>query len=344
MVSVKAFHTFGLNAKVAKVVEIEAIDQLNEYVGKKLGKDFILIGEGSNTVFLSNYQNSLLIMKMKGIEVDENTSHYEVKVSAGESWHAFVQYCLQHQIYGLENLALIPGSVGACPVQNIGAYGVEINKFITEVSYFDLEDGKVKQLSNKDCRFTYRNSIFKNLLKDNAVITSVKFALPKAWAPVVSYGELSELEKVTPEAIFNKVIEIRQSKLPDPNEVGNSGSFFKNPIVPNIQVEKLKQLYPNMPVYPWCKEESKLAAGWLIDQSGLKGHQHGTVAIHEKQALVLINKTGEAITEDLVSLIAHIKHTVAKKFGVELEPEVRMFAETGEVTFDQLSVETPYGQ
>lgn len=337
MISVKPYHTFGLNAQVAKKVDISSVKQLTEFVGQALGKDFILLGEGSNTVFLSDFDKPLLLMKLKGIEVKESEEGYAVEVKAGENWHDFVRYCLDKHIFGLENLALIPGSVGACPVQNIGAYGVEIDKFIRYVEYFDLNDGSIKKLTNKECGFTYRNSIFKSKLKENAVITCVTFDIPKNWEPVISYGELAELEEVTPKNIFDKVIQIRQSKLPDPSLIGNSGSFFKNPIVPNIQIEKLKREYPNMPVYPWCKEESKLAAGWLIDQTGLKGYRHETVSVHEKQALVLINNEGGATSSDLVGLISYIKSSVADKFGIELDPEVRMFAQNGEVKFDELS-------
>lgn len=337
MISVKSYHTFGLNAQVAQIVDINSLEQLSEYVGQTLGKDFILLGEGSNTVFLADYSKPVLLMKLKGIEVVEANNHYTVNVQAGENWHNFVSYCLEKNINGLENLALIPGSVGACPVQNIGAYGVEINKYIEKVTYFDLVDGKVKTLSNKECCFTYRSSIFKSTLKENAVIITVTFELPKNWEPVISYGELAELAEATPRNIYNKVIEIRQSKLPNPDVVGNSGSFFKNPIVPNVEVEKLKDEYPAMPVYPWTKEESKLAAGWLIDQVGLKGHQYKTVAVHDKQALVLINREGNAVSSDLVGLISHVKSSVAEKFGIELEPEVRMFAECGEAKFNELT-------
>lgn len=336
MISVKQYHTFGLNAQVAQVVDINSVDQLTEYVGQTLGKDFILLGEGSNSVFLADFHKPLLLMKLKGIEVIETEDDYLVEVKAGENWHGFVQYCLEKHIFGLENLALIPGSVGACPVQNIGAYGVEIDTFIKGVEYFDLTDGSIKMLTNKECGFSYRNSIFKTKLKGSAVITSVSFNIPKKWHPIISYGELAVLDDVSPKKIYDKVIEIRTSKLPDPNLIGNSGSFFKNPIVANTQIEKLKHEYPNMPVYPWCKEESKLAAGWLIDQTGLKGYRHQTVSVHDKQALVLINHEETATSSDLVALISFIKSSVADKFGIELEPEVRMFAQNGEVKFNEL--------
>ena len=336
MVSVKSFHTFGLNAQVAKVVDINSVKQLTDYVGQTLGKDFILLGEGSNVVFLSDFFKPLLIMKLKGIEVKEHEETYEIEVQAGENWHEFVQHCLSNNIYGLENLALIPGSVGACPVQNIGAYGVEINKFISNVNYFDLVSGQHKTLSNTDCEFSYRNSIFKTELKHTAVITSVEFRIPKSWEPVVSYGELAELEEISAINIFNKVIEIRKSKLPDPSQVGNSGSFFKNPIISNEKVRELKKAFPNIPVYHWSESQSKLAAGWLIDQAGLKGYAHKTVAVHEKQALVLINRDGNALSADLVHLISQIKDNVLEVFGVELEPEVRLYTQNGEVNFTEV--------
>lgn len=335
MISVKTFHTFGLDAKVNNIIEIESIEQLDCLVGKKIGHDFILVGEGSNTVFLEDYDGALVLIKTKGIKVDSCGENYLLDVAAGENWHSFVESTLQQGIYGLENLALIPGAVGACPVQNIGAYGVEVNRFIAEVEYFDLTSGELKTLTNSECQFSYRDSVFKSSLKDNAIITRVLFSMPKAWSPVISYGELANLPEPTARAIFDKVIETRQAKLPDPKEVGNAGSFFKNPIISKEQVSKLLQIYPNMPNYPWSDSEIKVAAGWLIDQAGLKGYEFNGVAVHKNQALVLINKSGQGKSQDLVALIAEIQRVVKEKFAIELHPEVRLFASEGEVSFSQ---------
>lgn len=335
MISVKTFHTFGLDAKVNNIIEIESIEQLDCLVGKKIGHDFILVGEGSNTVFLEDYDGDLVLIKTKGIKVDSCGESYLLDVAAGENWHSFVESTLQQGIYGLENLALIPGAVGACPVQNIGAYGVEVNQFILEVEYFDLTSGELKKLTNNECQFSYRDSIFKSSLKEHAIITRVLFAMPKAWSPVISYGELANLPEPTARAIFDKVIETRQAKLPDPKEVGNAGSFFKNPIISKEQVNKLLLTYPTMPNYPWSDSEIKVAAGWLIDQAGLKGYEFNGVAVHKNQALVLINKSGQGKSQDLVALIGEIQRVVKEKFDIELHPEVRLFASEGEVSFDQ---------
>jgi len=276
-------------------------------------------------------------MKLKGISVTEMDDSYLIEVEAGENWQSFVEYTLNNDIYGLENLALIPGSVGACPVQNIGAYGVEIETFIENVKYFDLKDGEIKVLSNSECNFSYRNSIFKKELKTNAVITSVCFKLPKEWKPVVTYGELARLKEITPTTIFKKVIETRRSKLPDPDVIGNAGSFFKNPIISNDRLKLLLNDYPDMPTYPWSETESKVAAGWLIDKAGLKGKEIEGSAVHEKQALVIINKSGDASCQSLVELISLVQDRVSDRFSIDLEPEVRIFGSTGEAQFSKFT-------
>lgn len=333
MISVKSLHTFGLDANVQQVIEVGSVEQLTAFIGKRLGTDFILIGEGSNTIFLEDYLGILLVMKLRGVKVKELENSHSITVQAGENWHSLVEYTLEQGIYGLENLALIPGSVGACPVQNIGAYGVEINRFIESVQYFDLSSGELVNLTNAECEFSYRDSIFKASLKDKAIITSVTFSLPKSWSPVVTYGELAELEDLNAKAIFDKVIATRLAKLPDPAKFGNAGSFFKNPIIANSQVAELKSIYPNIPVYSWCEEKSKVAAGWLIDKADLKGFEVNGTAVHVHQALVLINKSGVADSASLVELISIIQDTVFSKFKIYLEPEVRMFDATGETTF-----------
>ncbi len=335
LISVKSLHSFGLEAKVQDLIEIHSIEQLSKLAGKQLGKDFILIGEGSNIVFLEDYPGLLVSMKLKGIEINEHKESYTLKAQAGENWHSLVEQTLSQGIYGLENLALIPGSVGACPVQNIGAYGVEIERFIETVQFFDLETGDIKQLTKSECNFSYRDSIFKSELKNKAIITSVTFSFPKDWKPVNNYGELAKLEKPTAKHIFDIVIKTRVSKLPDPNVLGNAGSFFKNPILPNDKLSKLIKNYPELPVYPWSESESKVAAGWLIDKTGLKGIEVEGAAVHMNQALVLINKSGTAKSEDLIKLIQLVQTKVSAKFDITLEPEVRMFDRSGEVSFDE---------
>jgi UDP-N-acetylmuramate dehydrogenase len=335
LISVKTLHTFGLDAYAKQLVEISDIDQLVPYVGKKIGDDIVLLGEGSNSVFLQDYDGTLLSVKLLGIQVEHREEDYLISVSAGENWHNFVEFTLNNGMPGLENLALIPGSVGACPIQNIGAYGVEISRFIESVEYFDLMTGGMETIKNDECDFSYRDSAFKRKLSERAVITKVHFSLPKQWKPEIAYGDIATIENVTPQSIFNKVIAIRNAKLPDPNIIGNAGSFFKNPIITNERIAKLQADYPDIPVYTYTAELSKVAAGWLIDRAGLKGLNINGAAVHTKQALVLINESGHADSNSLVRLISQIIDTVKDKFAIELEPEVRMFARTGEVKFTE---------
>ena len=335
MISVKPLHTFGLEAYAKQLVEIDEIEHLFPFVGKRIGEDIVVLGEGSNTVFLQDYDGTLLNIKMLGISVEERENDHLISVSAGENWHHLVEFTLNNNIPGLENLALIPGSVGACPVQNIGAYGVEISKFIESVEYFDLQSATLKKMSNSQCEFSYRDSIFKRELSECAVITKVHFSLPKQWQPVISYGDIATVKDVSPKSIFDKVIEIRKAKLPDPDELGNAGSFFKNPIISNAHIQELQSLYPDIPIYPVTQEQSKVAAGWLIDKAGLKGINIDGAAVHTKQALVLINQSGHATSNSLVKLIREVIQHVSSKFNIELEPEVRMFARDGEVQFNQ---------
>lgn len=336
MISLQSFHTFQLDSSAESISKISSVEDCHRYINKRNGIDFVLLGEGSNSVFLEDYAGEVALIELFGRSIEETATTYIVNARAGEDWHEFVTWLLSQNINGLENLALIPGTVGACPIQNIGAYGVEVKQFVKEVCFFDTLEGKYTRLSNEECRFGYRNSIFKNELKHSAIICEVIFEFPKEWRPVTSYGDLAKLQSPSAKDIFRKVMEIRKSKLPDPKVLGNAGSFFKNPIVSEEFCNRLKSSYPNMPTFPFTAEQSKLAAGWLIDQSGLKGFSVGGAAVHDKQALVLVNESGMASSQGLIKLIAHIIAEVKQKFGVCLEPEVRLFGKYGELDWHDM--------
>ncbi|MCP5078144.1 MAG: UDP-N-acetylmuramate dehydrogenase, partial [Psychromonas sp.] len=280
-------------------------------------------------------------VELQGIDVTETCDSYLIKVAAGEDWHQLVKYCVDNEINGLENLALIPGVVGAAPVQNIGAYGSEFKDVCESVEYIDLETGETNTLLAKQCEFAYRDSIFKTQAMQSALITSVTLKLKKAWQPHFRYGALQNLDpeqEITAKQIFESVCEIRSSKLPDPNTLGNAGSFFKNPVVEKPLAEQLLQQYPNMPTYPQAGGTIKLAAGWLIDQCQLKGKQIGGAAVHQQQALVLVN-INNASAEDIVLLADFVRNTVKQKFNVDLQHEVRFIANQGETNLQRLITE-----
>lgn len=330
MISVQSLHSFKLAANAKQVSTVTNEQDLARLVGRKNGVDFVLLGEGSNTVFLEDYYGEVIKIEMYGKKIEEDDDFFIVTAKASENWHEFVSWLLKNNIYGLENLALIPGTVGAAPVQNIGAYGVELQRFVLSVNYFDIAVGKHFTISNDDCNFGYRDSVFKHSLKEKSVITEVVFQIPKRWVPVCTYGELSKLESPTPQDIFDKVIEIRQSKLPNPDVLGNAGSFFKNPIVDSDLAKGLKDKFEDMPLYPLNDSKVKLAAGWLIDQCGLKGFEKDGVGVHKDQALVLVNHSGEAVGEALLQMINEVKRQVLSKFNIELVPEVRLIGKNGE--------------
>lgn len=317
-ISLKSFHTFQLPYTAATMVRITEAEDLSQ-----LEDDYWILGEGSNTIFTTDFARPLVRVLIAGIEVASTESSFEVKVGAGENWHQLVCAMLEQDIYGLENLALIPGSVGAAPVQNIGAYGVEVSNFITRVDVWDRSERRHRSFNKDECAFAYRDSLFKRS-KGRYVITYVHFSFPKAWQPTLNYGALSELASdASAQEIKEAVIRIRNSKLPNPNEIPNAGSFFKNPVIAREVFEKLQQRYPDMPSFVVSENEVKLAAGWLIDQLGLKGFRCGGAQVHAKQALVLTN-TGDATGVDIIELARTIQQRVRERFNVELEAEVRL--------------------
>jgi UDP-N-acetylmuramate dehydrogenase len=327
--SLQDYNTFGINAYaqfLAEVPTVDALREINEMPSlQRLPR--LILGGGSNVLFTRDFTGLVLLMCLKGIEVvGEDARAVYVRVAAGENWHGFVQWTLQHGLPGLENLSLIPGSVGAAPIQNIGAYGAEVKDFIASVSAFEFASGQILHLQRDDCAFAYRDSIFKHQLRDRVAIVDVTFAFPKQWQPNARYAdvmqELAARHISTPTAtdISTAVIAIRSRKLPDPARIGNAGSFFKNPIVTAEQRAALASRFPDLVSYAQPDGRYKLAAGWLIEQCGWKGKTAGAAGVYERQALVLVNHGG-ATGHDIARLASSIQSDVSAKFGVMLDPE-----------------------
>jgi len=299
---------------------------------------FYILGEGSNTLFVESQAPIIIKPDFKGINIIETTDSYTVTVGAAENWHDLVCLCIGKGIYGLENLALIPGSVGAAPVQNIGAYGVEFSEFCSQIKWFEFASKTVKNISNKYCHFSYRNSVFKQALYNKGIIIEIIFSFPKRWRANLSYAGLNELhQKPTAKQVMNKIISMRGAKLPDPKKLPNAGSFFKNPIVSADTAKKLSVIHPHMPLYKQDDGQVKLAAGWLIQQAGLKGYCENGVGVHKNQALVLVNYHSDK-GSDIVRLAKYVQQQVLIKFDILISPEVRMITAQGEQDFVDLAI------
>ena len=290
----------------------------------------LILGGGSNILFTQDFDGIVLLNSIKGISVvDENENEIILEVGAGENWHEFVLYCVKKNYGGLENLSLIPGNVGASPMQNIGAYGVEVKDSVNTVKFIDLKSGLSDELTTEHCEFAYRSSIFKTKFKNQKFITHVRFKLNKRPVFNTSYGaieeELMKLNLIpSVENISSAVINIRRSKLPDPKLIGNAGSFFKNPVISFEKAEKLKTEFPEVPLYPSGDSGMKVAAGWLIEKAGWKGKRFNNFGVHAKQALVLVNYGGSKGSE--INILADkIRESIREKFDVELEKEVNIF-------------------
>ncbi|WP_312243118.1 UDP-N-acetylmuramate dehydrogenase [Pantoea sp.] len=331
--SLKSFNTLGMNVVADAIILADTPEAITQawQASQQTHKPFLLLGEGSNVLFLDNFAGTIVINRVKGIEIAEQHENWHLHVGAGENWHQLVETTLARGIPGLENLALIPGLVGSAPIQNIGAYGVELKDVCEYVDVLHLETGRTERLNREGCRFSYRDSIFKHHYQQGYAIVAVGLKLPKQWQPVLTYGELTRLDPATVTAhdIFAAVCQMRQSKLPAPRLTGNVGSFFKNPLVSASQMRLLSETWPDMPCYPQNSGEVKLAAGWLIDRCQLKGHRIGGAAVHRQQALVLINEDS-ATPQDIVALAHYVRQRVGEKFGVWLEPEVRFIGAQGE--------------
>ncbi|HRP58055.1 UDP-N-acetylmuramate dehydrogenase [Agriterribacter sp.] len=338
-ISLRQYNTFGIDAQADYFSRFTNVDELGELIEAKPRLKKMILGGGSNILFTEDVKGLVLKNEIMGVEeVKEDDSYVYVRAGAGENWHRFVQYCIRRQWAGLENLSLIPGNVGAAPMQNIGAYGVELQEVFNSLTAFHIHERKLYNFTTGDCAFGYRESIFKKKYKGRFVILNVSFRLRRHPVFHTSYGAIEhELERMgvkelSIQSIAQAVINIRSSKLPDPAVTGNAGSFFKNPEISKKQFDALQKKYPAMPHYPVKQYASsaargkdlvKLAAGWLIEQCGWKGFRRGDAGVHASQALVLVNY-GSATGKGIYDLSEEILHSVHKKFGVQLEREVNV--------------------
>lgn len=330
--SLKSLNTFGVQAIAENFIRINSLTEAHELLQKhKLPQPIHILGGGSNILFTQDQIAGTVIQNnITGIDtIVENDNSITLKVGAGENWHEFVLFCLKNNYSGIENLALIPGNIGATPIQNIGAYGVEIKKVIQEVHCLDLENGTEKIFSNSECEFSYRNSIFKTKYNNKYLITSVVYTLSKIPQLNTDYYSLQKAiaeknistDELTIQKIADIIIEIRSQKLPNPQKIGNAGSFFKNPIIKQHQFNALIADFSDMPNFPQANNTYKIPAGWLIEQSGWKGFTNGKAGVYEKQALILIN-CGQATGQEIFQLSEDIITSVQNKFNITLEREV----------------------
>ena len=330
-VSLKPFNTFGIDAKATSYCNISTVEELKSILEQQYKNPFFILGGGSNMLLTKDIEALVLHINLKGITVESETDDKViVKAMAGENWHELVLWCLDHNYGGIENLSLIPGNVGTAPIQNIGAYGVELKDVFVSCEAMHVENQTLKTFAKEDCKFDYRESIFKQELKGKYIITSVNFELSKTSHKLhMDYGaikdqlKLSGVTNPTISDVSEAVIAIRQSKLPDPKEIGNSGSFFKNPIISKAQFQKLKKNFPEVPSYKVSDESIKVPAGWLIEKAGFKGKRFNDYGVHNKQALVLVNY-GNAKGSDIYDMALLIKKTIKRIFDITIETEVNI--------------------
>ena len=328
-ISLKKYNTFGIAANAKRFISVASVYELQQLL--KVEKNLFLLSGGSNMLLTKDIDTLVVHIDIKGISIDkEDEKAVYLTVNAGEDWHEFVLWCISNNYGGLENLSLIPGNVGTCPIQNIGAYGVEVKDTITRVEGLEVETGKLVSFSNEACKFGYRNSIFKNSHKGKIILTSVGFKLTKKEHQLnTSYGAIEteltskKILKPTLKNVSDAVIAIRKSKLPDPKEIGNSGSFFKNPVISQSKFLELQKKYPKVPSYSVSNADVKVPAGWLIEQAGFRGKRFGNCGVHEKQALVLVNY-GNASGKEIYKLAQKIQETILHTFGISLEIEVNI--------------------
>lgn len=331
--NLQKFNTLAVPALAQYFVSVKTDDELREAFAfaRTENLPLLLLGGGSNIVLRDDFPGLVVHIKSQGREVvDENDEFVWLKVAAGENWHQLVEYSLDNALYGLENLSLIPGSVGAAPIQNIGAYGVEIKELVAELSALNIRSGLSVTFTNESCQFGYRDSIFKQSLKDQYVITSVTFRLRKQPQINLTYPALRaafaevSTSEITPQQVSAAVIGIRQSKLPDPATIPNVGSFFKNPVIDQSRFDVLRRANPSMVSYPAANNQVKLAAGWLIDQAGWRGKEVGGAAVHDQQALVLTNPA-KSLGREVLVLAGLIQQSIFEQFGIALEIEPRIY-------------------
>ncbi|MCR5423760.1 MAG: UDP-N-acetylmuramate dehydrogenase [Bacteroidales bacterium] len=328
-ISLKKYNTFGIDAQASAFVAIRTEQDLHELflTGRLRNQPFLVLGGGSNTVFADNYRGLVVHMETKGIKVQGvEGDDILVEAQAGEVWSDFVRHCVDHEWYGAENLSGIPGTVGAAPVQNVGAYGTEAKDIIEVVRAYDVQTSNLRVFSNSECRFGYRNSIFKQELKDRYIVASVIFRLHREYEPNLSYKALATAVAMkgyghpTGRQVAETVTELRNTKLPDPKVIGSAGSFFKNPVVTASQHDDLKRRYPDLVSFATDDGHYKLAAGWLIEKAGWKGKRLGNAGVYGKQALVLVN-CGGCTGKEVVALSKAITADVEARFGVRISPE-----------------------
>jgi UDP-N-acetylmuramate dehydrogenase len=327
----KNHNTFGIEAYAKEFVQVHSVDELAEVLKRNKEKELFVLGGGSNMLLTKDIDALVIHIDLRGKEViKQEDGHVHVKAMAGENWHEFVLYCIDNNYGGLENLSLIPGNVGTTPIQNIGAYGTEIKDTLVSCEAMNITTQQIETFTNEECEFAYRESVFKGRLKGKYIITSVTFRLTTTNHKInTSYGdiaaELTKKDIVIPtiKDVSDAVTAIRRSKLPDPKELGNSGSFFKNPIITAEEFEKAYIQHPQMPHYKVSDTEVKVPAGWLIEQCGFKGKRFGDAGVHAKQALVLVNY-GNATGKELLELSKNIQQTVYDTFGIKIEAEVNI--------------------
>ena len=338
--SLLAHNTFGIDAKCSRFVEYASVEEAQQLVASLTEADqpLLILGGGSNLLLTGDYQGTVLHSAIMGIEVMENSSFENqedekgsvfLKCGSGEVFDDVVAYAVEHGYHGAENLSIIPGEVGASAVQNIGAYGVEAKDIIYKVEAVEIATGKVVNFDNADCQYSYRQSKFKHVWRDKYLVTHVIYRLSKTFTPDLDYGNIrtslaaKHIAEPTAQQLRDVIIEIRNAKLPDPKVEGNAGSFFMNPIVEKAKYDELAAQYPGMPHYTIDAEHEKIPAGWMIDQCGWKGKSLGRAGVHDKQALVLVNRGG-ATGEEIVKLCETIRKDVFEKFGIEIHPEVNV--------------------
>ncbi|SHG58471.1 UDP-N-acetylmuramate dehydrogenase [Winogradskyella jejuensis] len=330
-VSLKSYNTFGIDAKANRYINIKSIEDLKNVLKTEASYPLFVLGGGSNMLLTQDIKALVIHLNLKGISiVREDKDHVVLEAMAGENWHEFVLYCINNNYGGIENMSLIPGNIGTAPIQNIGAYGVELKDVFHSCKAINITTQEEVHFTKEDCKFDYRESVFKQNLRGKYIITSVCLKLTKHNHKLsLDYGaikdELEKLKVVNPtiKDISNAVISIRQSKLPDPAKIGNSGSFFKNPVISVSEFKKLQMDFPNAPHYVISESQVKVPAGWLIETAGFKGKRFGDYGVHNKQALVLVNY-GNALGKDIYNLAQLIQQTILRIFNIKIETEVNI--------------------
>ena len=329
--SLKHYNTFGIDVKAREFVSIHSEEELREVLRENTGKRIFVLGGGSNMLLTNDVDALVVHIDIKGKEIlSEDEDHAIIRAMAGETWHEFVLYTIGENLGGLENMSLIPGNVGTTPIQNIGAYGAEIKDTFVSCDAMNIHTQEMRTFTREECKFGYRESIFKNGEKGNYIILSVTFRLTRRNHKInTGYGDIQKklaengIVNPTLKDVSDAVIAIRRSKLPDPKELGNSGSFFKNPIVPIAVYEKAKATHPDIPHYPVSETEVKVPAGWLIEHAGFKGYREGDAGVHKNQALVLVNY-GNASGADILALSRKVQQAIFDKYGIRIEAEVNV--------------------